>query len=302
MYILISITTTSIIPGNPPQTLADKHYTWDEETARKKIDKEITNKLGTTSNWFNWLLLSLFLSDNEIKKEEEIHEIKDIAEEEINSPCNYKRVVVKVSPQRPYRYQRKKRWNENRLKNRLFSAILDYIENKSYNYAFIKTKNPIVANEVKKEITNDLLNKLNSANNSLSCYLGKDRNKKVNKIIKKIRNKEQRCKQHLFQTKNDCYPLGIQITPPPFDIAPSNGWSQVVPPPFDYTPIPSQPAWNPGYVDNPNYIPSYQEWEPCLNPYKDTTYVVEPSAPPFDFEVNSFADDPNIPSAPEWEI
>jgi len=209
----------------------DANYRLDERTARNIIQDEITNKFGTISSpWWLWPFISE-AEKNKIRiKNQEIKEVKNLADREIESPDNYKRIVVKepyiryqtrtvrkpfkrvitewreVTESVPYtdfRVERKKRWSKERLTSRFGSAILAYIEAKSYNYALHKTGNRVIADVVKNEISQQIIHNIKAPGHSLSDYIGKARDTKIEKIIRRINNQEIKREQQCITSSHD---------------------------------------------------------------------------------------------------
>ena len=163
----------------------NSNYRWDEKTARDNIHDEIRNKFGSvSSSWWLWPFMSESEKNNIRIKNQEIKEVKDLGEKEIESPDNYKRVVVtqpyisyqtrtvrkpfkkvitewrevrETVPYTDFRVERKKRWSQERLTSRFKSAIIAYFKTKSYEYALNKTNNRVIADIVKMRYHNKLL-------------------------------------------------------------------------------------------------------------------------------------------------
>jgi len=195
----------------------DPNYNWDENKARREIRKQIKDKFGSESMWGWWPFMSKEEEEKIKTKNKEIKHIKQIAEKELKSPDNYKRLVSEESRVRyetrvvrkpvqrvitewkevvervPVRERikiRKKFFSGQRIKNRVFATAVNFISKKSYEAAMKKTGNPVIADIVKTEISKEVMRKMSSAFSSLSGYVGKEREKKIDQIIKRVRRRE----------------------------------------------------------------------------------------------------------------
>jgi len=210
---------TTFIMSNQSLIIAseDTKYNWNEHQAKSFINSEIETRFGKEiSSWWP------FLSDEEkVKRKmqnQEIESIKLLASGEIESPDNYKRVLIQepftryvtkiVSkpfqrvitewknveesiPVTDFRPIKEKRWSPRRLRERIGSAIIKFFESKSYDYALKKTNNPVIADIIKKEIVAELIQGLHVANLSLPDFIGKNREDKINAKINKLLQKEE---------------------------------------------------------------------------------------------------------------
>jgi len=218
----------------------DSNFNWGEERAKSELAKEIKEKFGTESSlWFSW-----FTSAEEKEKikakNSDIQDLKRIVEEELRSPDNFKRVpceetytvyetktvrrpvqrviteweeVTERIPVTATKTVIRKRWSSERLKSRLFAAIINIIAQKSYEYALRKTENYLIADMIKTEISNELMSQVSSLYASLSSYIGKEREKKIDQKIERIMREENARQANL--TDNNFY----EPSAPPYEYA-----------------------------------------------------------------------------------
>jgi len=179
-------------------------YKLDKNQARKKISYLIRSKFGKiyTLLLSLWPFKSQYQKDKVNLRKKELREINAIAEQEIESPDNYKKVpcqesfvrYVKVKdekvPVTDFRTIKRRKWHEGKLEAGIFGKIVILLSKRSYEYALKKTGNPVIADMVKRIISSELIDKIESNRESLAVYIGKDREIKVDGIINQIIDKE----------------------------------------------------------------------------------------------------------------
>ena len=224
LLILSSFTNTNAPkkPNNKSPFIANRNspYKLDENQARKKISTIIRKKFGKICSFFLslWPFKSKKQKDGENLRKKELQEIKSIAQEEIESPDNYKRIlcqepfvryiekIVKKPikriiiewkeckervPVTDFKAVRRRKWHEEKLKTGLFAKIVTLLSKKSHEYALKKTGNPVIADIVKRKIATEIINKIKAGNQSLAIYIGKNREIKIENMINQIIDKEQ---------------------------------------------------------------------------------------------------------------
>jgi len=194
-------------------------YKLDENQAKTKISYMIRKKFGRIFSFILslWPFKSQKQKDQENLRKKELQEINSIAQKEIESPENYKRILCQEPfiryiekiikkpvkkiivewqeckeriPVTDFKTVRRKRWHEEKLKASIFGKIVTLLSKKSYEYALKKTGNPVIANIVKRTISSELISKIEANKQSLAVYIGKDREIKIENIINQIVDKE----------------------------------------------------------------------------------------------------------------
>jgi len=219
----------------PFTSIRNNQYKLNEKQARQKIGAIIQKKFGQFCSfilsWWPFKSEEQQNSENLVKKE--IQEINTLAQEEIDCPDNYKRIVcqepfvryIEKTVKKPvkkvivewkeckervpvtdFRAVRRRRWHEEKLKTGIFGKIVTLLSNKAYAYAIQKTGSPVIADLIRKKIATELIQKIESDKKSLTMYLGKAREAQVEEMIQEIVTKEHYQKHHQKKENTTSHP------------------------------------------------------------------------------------------------
>ena len=200
-------------------TSPTENYNLGENKARVKINNFINKKFGSIKKFFvtiAWPLMTQKQIDAVRLNNNELREIRNIAEENIKSENNYKtaatrkafiryitqvvkkpvkkvtiewKEIEKQVPITEFKDAVRKRYDKTKLKQNIYANIAELISKKSYDYAMDKTKSSYKAKTVQELIAKEFLQKIKLKGAKLWEFLGKNRQSKIDLIIEHLTKK-----------------------------------------------------------------------------------------------------------------